>query len=174
MRKFFQKTGFSLWSWRYLVHRLIRVSWIENQEDIKILELGAGSGIVTREIQKTLKKGSNLTVFEIQDEMIRELRKLEKDNTRIIQASVENIHEYCTPNSIDVIISTLPLWSMDKEMVDHVLDEISQVLKKDGVYIQYQYALQNLQQIRTRFTLEKLQYEPRNFWPAFIYIAHKK
>ena len=48
----------------------------------------------------------------------------------LIHGDARKIDEYLTPGSIDIVISTLPLGSLDKEMVEQILVQIQKVLKE--------------------------------------------
>jgi phospholipid N-methyltransferase len=47
-------------------------------------------------------------------------------------------------------------------------------LSPTGRFLQYQYALQNLGDVRRYFDISHISFELLNFWPAFIYLARKK
>ena len=170
---FFKDLGYRLGSSPYLARALVKASWLAWQEGITILELWAGTGNVTREILKHLSKNSSLTAFEIEDKRFVYLKKYEQENVRLIRANVRRIEDYCENDTIDIIISTLPLGGFDNELLEASLQQIQNVLKPGGIYIQYQYAFQNLQDVKRYFTLKSLRFELRNFWPAVIYITEK-
>lgn len=171
---FFRNTWFSLESSPWLVKKLINYTGGENQRGITILELGGGNGVVTEAIKKILAPDSKLFVFEVREEMIQKLRDLEQDNVQIIHGKAEDIHLHQAAESVDIVLSTLPLGSLSRELTISILDKVNLVLRPNGCYVQFQYALQNLWDIRRIFHVEKVGFEPRNFWPAFVYLARKK
>ena len=128
---------------------------------------------MTREILKYLSKNSSLTAFEIEDKRFLYLKQYEQANVRLIRANVRRIEDYCECETADIVISTLPLGGFDDELLEASLEQIQQVLKPGGTYIQYQYAFQNLGDVKRYFTLQSLKFEIRNFWPAIIYLTTK-
>lgn len=171
--QFFKDLGYRLGSSPYLARALVRASWITWRDNIVILELWAGTGNVTREILKHLSSDSHLTAFEIEDKRFVYLKQYEQANVWLIRANVRRIEDYCERETADVIISTLPLGGFDDELLEASLEQIQNVLKPGWTYIQYQYAFQNLGDVKRYFTLQSLKFEMRNFWPAVIYVTKK-
>jgi phospholipid N-methyltransferase len=169
-----KRIGYWLWSSRWLARRLVLASGIHKKKWITILELWAGYGNVTHEIIKNLPHDNKLIALEYDLTRVDELRHLSGVNIEVIHGSVENLEKYISKESIDVVISTLPLWSFEKKSVHLTLKNIDHVLKKWGLYIQYQYWMANKNDIKNIFTIKKILFEPRNFTPAFIYISEKE
>lgn len=172
--QFFKNLGYRLGSSPYLARALVRASGLAWQEHLTILELWAGWGNVTREILKNLSKNSHLTAFEIDEVRFTSLKKYEQSNVQLIRANVQRIEDYCENGTADIIISTLPLGGFEDELLEDSLRQIQNVLKPGGIYIQYQYAFQNLKDVKRYFSLKSLRFELRNFWPAVIYITEKQ
>ncbi len=146
---------------------------MRHRENLRILELGAGRGNVTAEILRESWKNTEITALEYDLDRIKILEKLSQPHLTIIHGDVCDLDRLCTPESFDIVISTLPLGSFDPETVDIALKNIQKVLKKWGKYIQYQYWMANKKDIKKYFHIEKIRLEPRNFSPAFIYITRK-
>lgn len=81
--------------------------------------------------------------------------------------------KYFCENSIDYIVSSLPLAFIKKNTVWEILAESKNILKSNGFFIQYQYFLQNKDQIKTFFPKIKYRFTLLNFPPAFVYICNK-
>lgn len=171
--QFFKDLGYRLGSSPYLARALVKAWDIAGRKKITVLELWCGTGNVTREIIKHLSGDSTLTGFEIDETRFKILEKYSWENIRLIRANVRRIEDYYEAGTVDVIISTLPLGGFDDELLETSLKQIQTVLKPGGTYIQYQYAFQNLRDIKRYFTLKSLRFELRNFWPAVIYITEK-
>ncbi len=169
----FRKIGFWLGSSRWLAQSLVRYAQIDSTKPLKILELGAWYGNVTREIMKNLSQNASLIALECDINRIHALEQIEHPNIRIIHGDAQNIHEYCENESIDIVISTLPLGSFDSAEVEGILKEVQLALKKWGTYIQYQYWMANRKDVKRYFHINAIKLEPRNFTPAFIYLSYK-
>jgi phospholipid N-methyltransferase len=144
--------------------------------DIKhIVELWGGSGIVTAQILNNIGKNVKLDVFEIDEDQVEKLRTRFQwfQNVMIHHLSAAHIDTIVESGSIDVVISTLPLWSISIEGVDHILRTILGTLRSRGQYIQYQYWMVNRKDVKKYFTIVSTLFEPRNIGPAWIYNARK-
>ncbi len=139
-----------------------------------IMELGAGDGRVTRRILAHKSPDTKLIIIEMDSRKVEILRREFSTQCEIYEMSAAHIDQIVGHDAIDVIISTLPLGSISPEGVDHILHAAQSVLRSGGRYIQYQYALQNLSDVRRYFSVDHIRFELRNFWPAFIYVTHKK
>lgn len=169
----FKKIGFWLGSSKWLAKSLVRYSGVPYATKCNVLELWAGYGIVTKEIVAYSSNISSLTIIEYEKDCIEPLETISKGKGTLIHGDARKIDEYLKPESIDIVISTLPLGSLDSEMVEQILIQIQKVLKKWGTYIQYQYWMANKKDIKRHFHLKEIKFEPRNFTPAFIYVTQK-
>lgn len=171
-RKYWSDIGYWLGSWPYLVRRLVSLAEISGANTI--VELGAGYGQVTEYLIQCKSKNTKLIVVENDPVRVVELRRKYGPYCEVHEVSAAHINEIVGLNSIDIVISTLPLGSISDEWVDHILDSVHSVLRQWGRFMQFQYALQNVRAVRRYFDIARIAYEPRNFWPAFIYQANKK
>ncbi len=171
-RKFWSDIGYWLWSWSYLIRRL--VSYADISEAKTIIELGAWFWQVTEHIIAKKWANTRLIVVENDHNRFVELSQKYWDKCEIYEMSATLVGSIIETESIDIIISTLPLGSISALWVEHILTAAAGVLKKEGRFIQYQYALQNLKDVKKYFIVDNIYFEPRNIWPAFIYSAHKK
>ncbi|MBC7498522.1 hypothetical protein H7170_02650 [Candidatus Gracilibacteria bacterium] len=171
-RKFWSDIGYGLGSSRFLVARVVSLADIESANTI--VELGAGYGPVTDYLIRHKSPNTKLIVIENNAKCIIELRRKYGQYCDIHEISAAHIGQILPLGSVDIIISTLPLGSISPEGVDHILRATEVSLRTGGRFIQYQYALQNLRDVRRYFDVTHIAFELRNFWPAFIYQANKK
>ncbi len=170
---FFKKIGFWLGSSRWLAKSLVKYSGIQKPGKYRVLELWGWHGNVTREIIKYKNHIDTLDIMELDDDRMKSLQRFVDSNIRTIHGSATEIDTFLTDWSIDIVISTLPLWSLPLPLVHEILGQIQKVLKTWWVFIQYQYWMVNKKDIKKYFTLEKIAFEPRNFSPACIYVTKK-
>lgn len=168
-----KKIGFSLGSSSYLAKSLVHASGIRWKWGIKIFELGSGNGIVTKEIITALGKDAYFYALECEDKYIESLRKFSNGRFEIIHDSASELGKYAEDETVDVIISTLPLWSLPHELVEKILIAAKKALRPWGRFIQYQYWMVNRKDVARHFHFESIRFEPRNFTPACIYITKK-
>lgn len=143
-----------------------------------IVELGPGNGAVTKQILKKLQPHTTLVCFEINDAFYNELLLIDHPQLKVIKASAEFLEielEKIGFGAVDYIISSIPLSILPKELSVAILKESFNVLKKEGLFIQFQYTLFYYKELKKIFSKNiSLSFEPINFPPAFIYYCAKK
>ncbi len=139
-----------------------------------VVELGAGNGAVTKSLLTYLPPDGQLSCYEINQEFI----KLLKDNVDDLRLSVlersalEISNDFAT-NSVDMVVSCLPMALFKDSMKQELMEAIHKSLKPNGLFIQYQYSLKDRKFINQYFSRNKLKFVLRNVPPAFIYICRK-
>ncbi len=170
--EFWKDIGYSLNSSQYLSERLVSIANIHKANII--LELWAGEWQVTKYIIAKKWPNTRLVSIENHHESYMMLQDTYGKQCETHEISAAHLDKILEPNSVDIIISTLPLWSISPEWVDAILKSAHRCLKSNWIFIQYQYWMYNRKDIKQYFTIDTTYWEPRNIWPAFIYKAHKK
>lgn len=156
---------------RFLAKRMI--SKIDFKNSNVIVELGAGNGVITKQILKKLNKNAVLLCFEINDNFYKELKKIKNPQLKVVKSSAEKIEEELAKlgfSETNHIISSLPLTIIPDEICMEILKKSHQALASKGTFIQYQYSLTYFKRLSKVFSEEiKLEFEPLNFPPAFVY-----
>ena len=169
---FWKDIGYGLGSSPYLARRLINIADLGNAW--VILELWAGKWQVTEHILANKSSDTRFLTVENDHQSFLALKEKYGTQCEIHEMSAAHIDTILPNESVDIVISTLPLWSISPEWVDHILRAIHACLKPGWRYIQYQYWMYNRKDIKRYFTIERTFWEPRNIGPAFIYRACKK
>jgi phospholipid N-methyltransferase len=146
---------------------------IDFSKDLHIVEFWPWIWSFTHQILKRATKDSKLIVFEIHEDFIKELEKIEDPRIQVVHWGAETIWKYVTEKSLDVIISWLPFWSLPKELTKEILSEGHKHMKMWWTFIQFQYFLQNRKDIHDTFKNYSITWQPINFPPAFVYKCHK-
>ena len=138
-----------------------------------VVELGAGTGSVTKYLLDILPRDSKLISIEINPSLARKLAQSISDpRLELIYGDASKLRIYLKERHIekaDYIVSSLPFGSLLKKTRWAIYDEINNCLKPGGVYTQFQYLLTNLFEIKNRFVISNIGFEARNFPPAFVY-----
>ncbi|MEY3322450.1 MAG: hypothetical protein RLZZ417_2033 [Bacteroidota bacterium] len=143
-------------------------------EDVNLLvELGAGQGCITKALADALKGDTRLLAFELNDQFLRELSLFEKENVEIINGDALNLLTYVKKESVDAIISSLPLANFPAILKRDILQQCYDALKPNGLFIQFQYSLIDFKLLKKRFSSVERKFTPLNIPPAFIYICEK-
>lgn len=108
---------------------------------LRVLEVGAGTGAMTRWIAKRLGAQDRFDVCEINPVFVRVLRE---DYTSVPGGPEIHIHEgdierWAPDAPYDVIVSSLPLLNMPPEKVDAVFAYFLRNLRPDGTLTYYDY-----------------------------------
>lgn len=160
---------------RFLTRRIVNT--IDFSKAKVIVEFGPGNGIITKEILKRIPKDATLIAFEINDKFFQSLEKIKHSQLIIEKVSAEKVESILKKHGFDkadCIISSLPLTNIPTEISDRILDNSYKAMKKDTLFVQYQYSLTYYKKLKEVFNDQvKLSFEAFNIPPAFVYIAKK-
>lgn len=149
-----------------LVRKIVKR--IDFDKEIKILELGAGNGVITKEILNRMSGTSLLYSYENNPYFISLLEKI-NDQRLIVKGENVSRLNMLEDGYFDVVVSSLPLANMTHAFKNKVYTDIKSKLKESGTYIQYQYLLSDYKMIGKSFNKGKLGFCLFNLPPAFIY-----
>ena len=168
--------GAILPSSRYLAAKM--VGEINFETANVIVEYGPGTGVFTKELLKRRKQGTVLLLIEINEEFYQYLLEeySEEKNVHIIHGSAEHIKQYLEGYGIkcvDYIVSGLPFSSLPKNLSIPILKEAASILRKEGMFITFQYTKMKKMFIEQFFSSMKIQREFLNLPPAYIFHCQK-
>ena len=139
-----------------------------------LIELGPGTGVFTDLIIEQMAKDAQLYVFEVNKNFYANLvDKINDPRVKILNDSAENIEKYIN-KEVDVIISSLPLMVFSNELRENVITTSYKSLKKDGIYLQFQYTLQSKKILQKTYDKVDVSFTIKNIPPAFIYSCTKE
>ncbi|MCC7357774.1 methyltransferase domain-containing protein [Candidatus Uhrbacteria bacterium] len=141
--------------------------------DDRILELGPGTGSITRSLIKRLSNpASQLTLVEIDPFMAKTCRAIfpqieliEDDALRVLKMS---------DKKYNTIISGIPFAILQKKIRLQLFAEIAKHLKPDGTFIMFQYSVLTRHELKNYFNEVTTKYTPFNLPPAFVFVAKNK
>ncbi|WP_210608284.1 class I SAM-dependent methyltransferase [Priestia flexa] len=168
--------GAILPSSRYLATKM--VGEINFETANVIVEYGPGTGVFTKELLKRRKQGTVLLLIEINEDFYQYLLEeySEEKNVHIIHGSAEHIKQYLEGYGIkcvDYIVSGLPFSSLPKNLSISILKEAASILRKEGMFITFQYTKMKKMFIEQFFSSMKIQREFLNLPPAYIFHCQK-
>jgi phospholipid N-methyltransferase len=160
-RRHFDKTGALLPSSRFLARAL--VSEFRKSRNLngvlhgpcRILEVGPGTGSVTREILRHLQPGDRLDAVELNGRFAALLKRrlanewlfhFNRDQVKVIHAAVEDLPGEAI---YDFIVSGLPLNNFPVAQVREIFRVYKRLLKPGGTMTYYEYVL--IRQLKTPF-----------------------
>lgn len=142
-------------------------------KNLHIVELGAGTGTMTRSLLTRMSPCSKLTSFEINPRLFNKLKSFEDARLYNVNDTATRLSDYIMDQSVDYIVSGLPLANISVKEKTGILDACMRILKPYGSYIQFQYTLNDLRLLKKTFTYVNCDFTLRNFPPAFVYYARK-
>ncbi|MEY4571090.1 MAG: hypothetical protein RLZ10_283 [Bacteroidota bacterium] len=142
-----------------------------------VVEIGPGTGVFTRKILQKIPEQVLLLVLELNEEFYDKLKcEFTQTNIKIIHDSAENLRKYLEFygfENADLIISSLPLSNIDETVRNNILSTITESLKPQGKFIQFQYSLQAKKELNHWFSKVNIKFTALNIPPAFVYSCVK-
>ncbi len=165
--KNFRSTGAIARASPALVKRLIEA--IPSDRPLTVIELGPGEGCITRALLRKLSPESQLTAFEINPAFVHRLGTLRDDRLRVLPVGAERLTEHFARSSVDFVVSSLPLSMIDQPIKETIIRQAQGILKPEGQFLQYQYALQDYGLLKDNFNKVSVGFTLANLPPAFVY-----
>lgn len=143
----FKRTGAVAPSTRALARSMTAELACKYCSDASVIEVGGGTGSITREIVRNLGPGNRLDVYEIDARFAGHLKeRVCKDkgfanpgaNIRIHNKAIESINPI---RRYDFVISCLPFTNFEPEMVRRIFEIYRAILKPHGICSFYEYVL---------------------------------
>jgi phospholipid N-methyltransferase len=157
---------------RFLADMMLKhIDW-ENAHSV--VELGAGTGILTRNIYERKHSNCQVIVFERDQEMRKNLEDLYP--TFHFHSNAKDIYkgiQLMGVQEVDCVISGLPFANFPEELQDGIMEGVLKSLKPGGLFIAFQYSLQMKKKLAYYFDDVDVSFVPLNFPPAFVYICKK-
>jgi len=159
---------------RFLVSKMLRP--IDFSKAKVIVELGPGTGPMTLGMLKLMRPDAKIYAFETSETFCEQLRPLVDERVEVLNISAAQAHDYLAQKGIkeaDYVVSSLPFAIIPKEVTDQIIASALEVLKPDGLYVQFQYSLASYKMFKRVFGKVGLNFTPFNIPPAVVYICSK-
>jgi|SRR5690606_6624976 phosphatidylethanolamine/phosphatidyl-N-methylethanolamine N-methyltransferase len=165
-----RQVGSVIPSSRYMERRVVALADIANAKTI--VELGTGTGGITRAILKAMAPDARLVGIEINPRFQELLTCIEDD--RLIAHSgsaehlVEILHQHRLP-APDAVVSGIPFSTMSPELGKRILSVIADTLAPGGRFVAYQVSSQVAKLARPVMGEPRRQLEFLNIPPMRLY-----
>ncbi|RDI48499.1 phospholipid N-methyltransferase [Nocardia mexicana] len=129
-------------SGRSLARRLAGPVLACGDRPLNVLEVGAGTGAVTRDLIPQLPAGSRLDVVEINPYFADRLRRLvdaHPSMAETVRIHREDVRQLRTGCRYDIIVSGLPFTNFDPGQVDSIMAQYLDLLYPGGVLTYFAY-----------------------------------
>src|SRR3989344_3872955 len=141
-----------------------------------IIEYGAGSGTITREILKALPSDGKILAVELNKKLFEELSKIKDSRLKVTNDNAvdvsKNLGVLDWPR-IDAVISGIPFSFLKSPERKEIIKNTHDFLSLGGRFIVYQISLLALPLLKKSFKKIKKYFELRNIPPYFIMVGEK-
>lgn len=106
------------------------------KKEIKILELGCGTGETTKEVA-LVNASAQMILIDNSNSMIDQAKVILKDlpHIKFIQADILEYLTNCDASSFDVVLSAYTIHNFTQDYRAKVIEQIHRVLKKEGIFL---------------------------------------
>jgi len=143
-------------------------STIDLRHARRVVEIGAGTGALTRELLKGLSDDGRLVVFEINEALCRHLRRIEDSRLTVYNASGFLVSQMLSEKA-DVVISAVPIATQSDILIERFYRGVQRVLREGGCCIQLQLSLLSYPKLKKLFRTVDIGFTIMNTAPMFIY-----
>ncbi len=154
----------------YLINRLLRS--IDFGQTRTIVQLGAGTGCITRELLARLRPDARLIVLELNPVFVAECARIRDRRLMLRHACATTLPQVLDDLGIpaaDHVVSSLPLAIMEPALVERILEVSQASLAPAGMFLQYQYSLKHRATLVRRYRHVHVGFTLANIPPAFVY-----
>lgn len=154
----------------FLVRRLL--DGVDFARARHIVELGVGTGCVTREILRRMRPDARLLCLEINPVFVELCSGIRDPRLTLMEACATDLPDILEReglDGVDAVVSSLPLSIMDDELVERILDVSRDSLRPGGRFLQYQYSLSQRARLDRRYQDVGVGFTVLNVPPAFVY-----
>lgn len=154
---------------RFLANTMLRKVDFRNARTI--VELGAGTGVITEKMLKRAHADAQVIAFEIHPPFVRMLEDMQHPQLTLVAKPAQQLTKHVS--KADVVISSLPLMSFKDRDVAAIITQVKKALKPGGQFVQFQYGLKSYAMLKKEFSEVGLGFTLLNIPPAFVYRCRK-
>ena len=173
-----RQTGAIVPSQRFLIGKMIAP--VPEAYSGQIIELGAGSGALTVRLAARCPE-ARILACEINPALARRTRHNVdqaglKGRVEVISDSAQHLLSEMGRRGmgkVDYVLSGIPLGNLPGERALALIDAISRMINRGGMYIQFQYSLLDRKRVRSRFRILRTVPVLLNIPPAVVYYAQR-
>lgn len=154
----------------FLISRLLRA--IDFEQACTIVQLGVGTGCITRELLKRMRPDATLVSVELNEVFVEEGARIRDDRLVLrhdCASRLPAILRALDLHEVDYVVSSLPLAIMDETLVGRILRVSQDSLAPGGMFLQYQYSLKQRAALERAFGDVRVGFTLANIPPAFVY-----
>jgi phospholipid N-methyltransferase len=138
-----------------------------------VIEIGPGTGAVTRHLIRAVSPGTRLVLLEISGNFAVRLR-CEFGSVEVVRGDALHLRRIARVHDLDgadTIISSLPLANLSSADRTSILKQVRRTLRPGGRFVAFQYGATVLDEVREVFDRTEVSRVFRNLPPALVYVC---
>jgi len=162
---------------KFLVKQVIDMISFEKTK--VLVELGAGTGILSSAILRQKKKETNVIMLEPDEEFFGMLKKKfpHEEKVQVVQESAQNLPGVLAKldfKKVDCVVSSLPFMTLGHKVSETILSTIAEILASGGHFVFYQYTPFRIFLVMKYFRIERFAFTALNAPPAFVFLCSSR
>jgi phosphatidylethanolamine/phosphatidyl-N-methylethanolamine N-methyltransferase len=171
-----REVGSVIPSSRFLIQRVLRCAEVWRSR--VIVELGPGTGVLTREILRRMPPDGKLIVVELMPRFVRLLeREFDDPRLTVFEGSSVQVEEALAKageTSADLVVSGVPFSTMEVGIGRATLEAAKRVLGPGGRFVAYQFRSRVRELAEPVFGRAETHNELRNLPPMRVYVWRRE
>lgn len=154
----------------FLERRVVRAA--EPEHARVVVELGAGTGGITRALLKSMPPGSHLLAIERTAEFTERLRNIDDPRFEVVHDCASSILRCLKERDLgeaDAVVSGIPFSTMPKSVCTEVISGIAEALRHGGRFVAYQFTDRVADYARPSMGEPRVEHEIRNVPPLRVF-----
>lgn len=155
---------------RYLVRRIARAAASDGARTI--VELGPGTGVVTRALLEVLSRDARLLALELDPDFVERLADESDPRLTVHGGDARDLPAVLAQHRMpapDAIVSGIPFSTLGPDVGARVLTAVWDALAPGGRFVAYQFRPHVDRYATPRFGAPRVEFEPRNVPPMSVY-----
>jgi len=151
-------------------------SFIPANEQVVVVELGAGDGVMTKHLLNQMSKDSTLISVELNEKLYHHLADIQDNRLVAVHASAEELEAILDTHNIkevDYMVSAIPFIVFPKEQAQKMLHTFKGLMKSGGLYMQVHYAKRLASLYESVFGNLQTNFILANLPPAYVFVCEK-
>ena len=161
-----REVGSPVPSSRHLARKICQL--IDFDRAQTVVEIGAGTGVITNEILSSLQPDASLITFEVNNDFCNRLRSIDDSRLTVHNVSALQMHRVLAEKA-DYVVSGIPIATLSKSEFTRLCGSVNEILRPGGVFIQLQLSLVSYSRLKHVFRDVSVGFTFRNTPPAFTY-----
>lgn len=159
---------------KHVVNRIVK----EIKPEYKyIVEYGAGDGVTTIEMLKSLPSDGKLVAIDLNDNFIKELHKIKDQRLIVTKGDIVEISKDLKAlgvPEVHMVVSSVPFTIFSPKVRKEIMENTYNAVNQGGKIVMYQYSPLMHSVIKKVFGNSTLSFEARNFPPVSIMVGEKR